>query len=152
MSMSHTVSSKPGALFGSRFTPRFLCLAKKSSTGGSKRQGRSTVRVQAKSKAEEALQDVLQKGNGVLDTVVDFVPDNVPRPTAKIIAGIVGLTLTWWLIQKVLSTVVFFGVLGIAGFLFFQSQGGGGKGSTPLPDDDVDDPMATAKNIMDKYK
>lgn len=44
----------------------------------------------------------LQKGNEALDFVVDLIPDSVPRSTARLGAGIVGVALAWFIVQKVI--------------------------------------------------
>lgn len=142
--------AKPALCHCTSFVPRFSRTLRKSSSNGLKSQRRPVQRIQAKSEAEDKLRDVIQKGNGILDTVVDFVPESVPRPTAKILAGILGLAVTWWLVQKILSTVVFFAILGIGGFLFLQSQSSGNF--SDRDDDDDDDAMSRARKIMDKYK
>jgi TATA-binding protein-associated factor len=94
------------------------------------------------------------------------VPASVPRPAAKAGVALAGAVAAFWVLQKVVSTVITLAVVG-AGLYFYLGRGsadGGGKEGEAGPrrrggsgdggdggDDDMDDPLAEARRIMSKY-
>jgi len=113
--------------------------------------------------------DALKVGGGLVEAAADFVPASVPRPAAKAGVALVGVALAFWLLQKVVSTVLTLALLGGGLYLYLsragggegegeskgassRRQGGGGKGDSDGGDDDADDdPLAEARRIMSKY-
>ncbi|EIE25230.1 hypothetical protein COCSUDRAFT_52800 [Coccomyxa subellipsoidea C-169] len=103
--------------------------------------------VRAEDKIREKLDGALRSGNKLADSAADLLPESVPRGAAKIgVVGVGGL-VAFWLLQKVLSTFVFLGVLGGGAYLWLKlssnddSDGG-----------DSGDALTDAKRIMDKYR
>jgi hypothetical protein len=103
-------------------------------------------------------------GGGLVEAAADFVPPSVPRPVAKAGVALAGAGVAFWLLQKVVSTVLTLVLLG-GGLYFYLSRagggeeqgaserraGGGGGGRGGGGDDDDDDPLAEARRIMSKY-
>ncbi|KAK9820120.1 hypothetical protein WJX72_006336 [[Myrmecia] bisecta] len=102
------------------------------------------------------LERVIKLGNSYAETASSLIPDSVPRPLAK--AGVLGLTgvVSLWLLNKVVSTALTVAVLAGAVFLWYKVSSGGdsdeGGSSSNGAYDDSDDPLSSAKRIMDKYK
>ncbi|CAL8461797.1 g1328 [Coccomyxa elongata] len=104
--------------------------------------------IRAEDKVRETLDGFLRNGNKLADTAADLLPASVPRGAAKVgVIGVGGL-LAFWLLQKVLSTFLFLGLLGGAAFLWLKlsNKDGGGDGGGD------GDALADAKRIMDKYR
>jgi hypothetical protein len=64
--------------------------------------------------------DVVRVGRGLVDSASELVPESVPRPVAKGGVALVGVMLAFWLLQKVVSTVLTFVLLGGAAYLYFR--------------------------------
>lgn len=102
----------------------------------------------------------MKVGGGIVDAAADLVPESVPRPVAKAGVALAGAGVAFWLLQKVVSTVITLAVIG-AGLYFYLGRGGAsdeGAGSSSRRsgggnnnDDDDDDPLAEARRIMSKY-
>ncbi|PNW71985.1 hypothetical protein CHLRE_16g687200v5 [Chlamydomonas reinhardtii] len=131
---------------------------------------RAALRVRAaKDDKDDMVSGVFKTASGLVDKAADLVPDSVPRSTAKAGVTVAGVMFTFWVLNKVISGVVTLAVLAGIGYYFLTQQGkddddaidvtpkagggkagggkaGGGKGS------DLDDPLAEARKIMDKYK
>ncbi|GBF96177.1 hypothetical protein Rsub_08925 [Raphidocelis subcapitata] len=108
-----------------------------------------------------ALDTALTVGRGFVDSASALVPESVPRPLAKGGVAALGVLLAFWLLQKVLSTLLTVALLGGAAFLYFRStssggggddNGGGGGGGGRGAKDDPTDPLADAKRIMQKWR
>ncbi|KAL3140664.1 hypothetical protein ABBQ32_005230 [Trebouxia sp. C0010 RCD-2024] len=94
---------------------------------------------------------ILRLANGVTNSAASLVPATVPRPVAKLgVVGVCGI-IALWLFGKVVSTLFTLAAVGGAIFLFVKS-----KGSTETTDNSndaaADDPLASARRILDKYK
>ena len=59
--------------------------------------------------------------------------------------------LSCWLMQ-VVSTLFTFALVAGAGYVFLKSRSGSTSSSIQGSDDGGDDPLASARRIMDKYK
>jgi len=66
------------------------------------------------------LPDALSIGRGLVDSASDLVPASVPRPVAKGGVAVFGVMVVFWLLQKVVSTVLTFVLLGGAAYLYFR--------------------------------
>lgn len=109
----------------------------------------------------ETLDNALGVARSVVETASDLVPESVPRPVAKGGVAVAGGIIAFWLLQKVVSTVLTLVLLGGAAYLYFRSSSsdsdsggssGGGSSSSGGRGDDLDDPLTDARRIMDKYK
>mmetsp|Transcript_4621 Transcript_4621/g.12868 ORF Transcript_4621/g.12868 Transcript_4621/m.12868 type:complete len:162 (-) Transcript_4621:221-706(-) len=109
------------------------------------------VRANDRDEIGKKVNQVMETANNAVDGVTDLIPESVPRSTAKLGVIGVGFLLTFWVFQKVLSTVITLAVLGAAGYFFYNSSGMG-SGSGEDIDVDGSDPLKDAKKIMDKYK
>jgi TATA-binding protein-associated factor len=103
--------------------------------------------------------DALKVGGGLVDAAADMVPPSVPRPVAKAGVALAGAGVAFWLLQKVVSTVITLAVIG-GGLYFYLARSGGDGGERSSSssskgggggDDDDDDPLAEARRIMSKY-
>ncbi|BDA41475.1 hypothetical protein COCOBI_02-2560 [Coccomyxa sp. Obi] len=135
-------------MFGTpvRLQPTSTNVAQKLRKRGVRNRKYSSIR--AEDKVRETLDGALRNGNKLADTAADLLPASVPRGAAKVgVIGVGGL-LTFWLLQKVLSTFLFLGLLGGAAFLWLKlsNKDGGGDGGGD------GDALADAKRIMDKYR
>lgn len=84
------------------------------------------------------------------DGIASVLPESIPRPVAKatVIGGLA--LVAWWLLQKVISFVLFLGVIGGGLYLWYRisdnsgddGKGGGGRNEA----------LSEAQKIMDKYK
>eukprot|EP00873_Tetraselmis_striata_P021868 jgi/Tetstr1/442132/TSEL_030286.t1 len=52
------------------------------------------------------LEGVVKRANGVVDGIVDLVPESVPRGTARIAVIGGGVLLVFTILQKIISTVI----------------------------------------------
>jgi len=102
---------------------------------------------------EKKFDGVLKTANGMVDGVVDLVPESVSRGTARIAVIGGGLLLAFTLLQKIVSTVFTLAILAAAAYYFVNMSGGE---ASPRGEDidagDADDPVNKARKIMDKYK
>lgn len=143
-------------------------LAAPLARGGAARS-RSCLHVQAKqhggTTGNAALDSALATGKGLVESAASLVPESVPRPVAKGGVAVVGGLLAFTLLQKLVSTVLTVALLGGAAWWYFQSSSSGGGGGSSgdagsssgggggrRDDDALDDPLAEARRIMDKYK
>ena len=78
----------------------------------------------------------------------------MPRPVAKGGIAAVGAVLLVSFVGKLISTVVFLGLLAAGGYFLLQQQGssGSGKGKKKGGSGAGSDALAEARRIMDKYK
>lgn len=120
---------------------------------------RAAVQVHAKEKTtgNAALDNALDVGKGLVDSAANLVPESVPRPVAKTGVAVVGGLIAFTILQKLISTVLTIALLGGAAWFYFQYSGsdnGSSSKSSGKQDSDVDldDPLAEARRIMDKYK
>eukprot|EP00882_Tetradesmus_deserticola_P002756 GHRQ01002929.1.p1 GENE.GHRQ01002929.1~~GHRQ01002929.1.p1 ORF type:complete len:160 (+),score=51.38 GHRQ01002929.1:327-806(+) len=125
---------------------------------------RSAVIVQAKDRTtgNAALDNVIGAGQGFVESAADLVPANVPRPLAKGGVAVATGLVAFWVLQKLVFTVLTIALLGGAAWFYFQYSGGsgssgggssgGGSSSRRADDGDFDDPLSEARRIMDKYK
>ncbi|KAF6262436.1 hypothetical protein COO60DRAFT_626864 [Scenedesmus sp. NREL 46B-D3] len=123
---------------------------------------RSALVVQAKDRTtgNAALDNVISAGQGFVESAADLVPANVPRTVAKGGVAVATGLVAFWILQKLVSTVLTIALLGGAAWFYFQYSGGsgdsgssgGGGGSKRADDSDLDDPLSEARRIMDKYK
>lgn len=96
---------------------------------------------------------------GLVESVSNMVPETVPRPAAKAGVAIVGGLLLFTLLKQVLSGVFTLVVLGGLAYVFLI-KGTGKDDSIDVSssskrvkeDDNDDDPLSQARNIMNKYK
>jgi len=100
---------------------------------------------------------IVKAGKNALDAGTDLVPDTIPRNVARIIVGVVGVSIITYALRALFSTALF--ILAIAGFSYLAyiylnkdsdsgTGGGGGGGSSRSTDDSLEE----ARRIMDKYK
>ncbi|PNH08545.1 hypothetical protein TSOC_004892 [Tetrabaena socialis] len=109
---------------------------------------------------DDALSGVVKSVSGMVDKATDMVPESVPRPAAKAGVALAGVMVVFWVVSGVVTLALFAGV----GYYLLTQQGkdsddaidvpppskrGGSKGKGG---DDLDDPLAEARKIMDKYK
>eukprot|EP00879_Flechtneria_rotunda_P001202 GHRR01001349.1.p1 GENE.GHRR01001349.1~~GHRR01001349.1.p1 ORF type:complete len:154 (+),score=41.52 GHRR01001349.1:415-876(+) len=120
---------------------------------------RRPVRAQAKQRTtgNEAIDNAIQTGKGFVESAANLVPESVPRPVAKGGVAVAGVILAFWVLQKLVSTVLTIALLGGAAWFYFQYGGGNGSAgaagsSSKGSDASLDDPLAEARRIMDKYK
>eukprot|EP00882_Tetradesmus_deserticola_P012208 GHRQ01012935.1.p1 GENE.GHRQ01012935.1~~GHRQ01012935.1.p1 ORF type:complete len:140 (+),score=37.88 GHRQ01012935.1:398-817(+) len=109
-----------------------------------------------------SLVDVIGAGQGFVESAADLVPANVPRPLAKGGVAVATGLVAFWVLQKLVFTVLTIALLGGAAWFYFQYSGGsgssgggssgGGSSSRRADDGDFDDPLSEARRIMDKYK
>eukprot|EP00879_Flechtneria_rotunda_P015376 GHRR01016075.1.p1 GENE.GHRR01016075.1~~GHRR01016075.1.p1 ORF type:complete len:163 (+),score=48.14 GHRR01016075.1:268-756(+) len=104
-----------------------------------------------------AVADAIQTGKGFVESAANLVPESVPRPVAKGGVAVAGVILAFWVLQKLVSTVLTIALLGGAAWFYFQYGGGNGSAgaagsSSKGSDASLDDPLAEARRIMDKYK
>ena len=59
-------------------------------------------------------------GRGFVNSASDLVPASVPRPVAKGGVAVAGVMIAFWLMQKVLSTLLTVALLGGAAWLYFR--------------------------------
>ena len=69
---------------------------------------------------DNPLEGVLSVGKGFVDSAADLVPDSVPRPVARGGVAVAGAVVAFWLLQKVVSTLLTVALLGGAAFLYFR--------------------------------
>ncbi|KAK9845046.1 hypothetical protein WJX74_010015 [Apatococcus lobatus] len=114
----------------------------------------------AEDNVNKQLTGLAKTGNKAVDSAASFLPATIPRPLGKAgIVGVVGL-VGFWLLNKVISTVVTFALLGAAAVIAFRAaerntstdSGSGSSSSSKGGSDDPNDPLAAARRIMDKYK
>lgn len=120
-----------------------------------------TTKTKTKTK-KKTKTDALKVGGGLVDAASDLVPSSVPRPVAKAGVALAGAGVAFWVLQKVVSTVITLAVVGV-GVYFYLGRGAssdGGKdddaagsrrGGNGGNGDDMDDPLAEARRIMSKY-
>lgn len=100
----------------------------------------------------------LSAATAAVDAATSLVPESVPRPLAKGGIAAVGVLLLVSFVGKLISTVVFLGLLAAGGYFLLQQQGGsgsgGGKGKKKGggSGNAGSDALAEARRIMDKYK
>ena len=102
----------------------------------------------------------LSAATAAVDAAASLVPDSVPRPLAKGGIAAVGAVLLVSFVGKLISTVVFLGLLAAGGYFLLQQQGSGGgsggkgkkKGGGGGGGGAGSDALAEARRIMDKYK
>uniref|UniRef100_A0A383W2U3 Uncharacterized protein n=1 Tax=Tetradesmus obliquus TaxID=3088 RepID=A0A383W2U3_TETOB len=149
------VSATPGR------TRQQLCWTSRSAC-----RHRSALIVQAKDRTtgNAALDTVISAGQGFVESASNMVPENVPRPVAKTGVAVATGLVAFWVLQKLVSTVLTIALLGGAAWFYFQYAGGSGDGgssgsgggasssSKRAVDGDLDDPLSEARRIMDKYK
>ncbi|KAG2435784.1 hypothetical protein HXX76_006980 [Chlamydomonas incerta] len=123
---------------------------------------RAALRVRAaKEDKDDMVSGAFKTASGLVDKAADLVPESVPRSTAKAGVTVASVMFVFWVLNKVISGVVTLAVVAGVGYYFLTQQGkdddaidvtpksggkGGAKGS------DLDDPLAEARKIMDKYK
>ncbi|KAK9864047.1 hypothetical protein WJX84_007651 [Apatococcus fuscideae] len=123
------------------------------------RKPRHITTAEAKNDINKQLSGLARTGNRAVDSAASFLPATVPKPFGKAgIYGVVGI-VGFWLLNKVISTVVTFALLGAAAVIAFRaaerstsSDRDAGSGSSKSSSEDPDDPLAAARRIMDKYK
>jgi len=118
---------------------------------------RQIAQAKEKTTGNEALDTAIDVGKGLVESAANLVPESVPRPMAKGGVALAGGIIAFWLLQKVLSTFITLALLGGAAYLYFRSSSsndssGGSGGGSKGRGDDLDDPLADARRIMDKYK
>ncbi|GFR50406.1 hypothetical protein Agub_g12623 [Astrephomene gubernaculifera] len=110
----------------------------------------------------------IKAASGLVDKATELVPESVPRPAAKAGVTIAGVMFVFWLLQKVISGVLTLALFAGLGYYFLSKQSGDGDDDaidvTPgssgsgsgkgrgKSGDNLDDPLAEARRIMDKYK
>ncbi|KAG2451243.1 hypothetical protein HYH02_003850 [Chlamydomonas schloesseri] len=126
------------------------------------RQRSVALRVRAaKEDKDDMVAGAFKAASGFVDKAADLVPESVPRATAKAGVTVAGVMFVFWVLNKVISGVVTLAIFAGLGYYFLTQQGGkdddavdvtpkapGGKGKGS----DLDDPLAEARKIMDKYK
>ncbi|GLC41585.1 hypothetical protein PLESTB_000699400 [Pleodorina starrii] len=129
------------------------------------------VLVRASNDSKDSLvSDAIKAASGLVDKATELVPESVPRPAAKTGVTIAGIMFIFWLLQKVISGVVTLALFAGVGYYFLTQQGAGADKDGDAIDvtsssssssskkkggrsgDDLDDPLAEARRIMDKYK
>ena len=100
------------------------------------------------------LSTALSAATAAVDAAASLVPASVPRPVAKGGIAAVGAVLLVSFVGKLISTVVFLGLLAAGGYFLLQQQGssGSGKGKKKGGSGAGSDALAEARRIMDKYK
>mmetsp|Transcript_17691 Transcript_17691/g.21212 ORF Transcript_17691/g.21212 Transcript_17691/m.21212 type:complete len:191 (+) Transcript_17691:164-736(+) len=104
---------------------------------------------------------VLSVGSQYLSTVASVIPESVPRPLAKVIAGVVSLVLVTWCLKAVFNVFFSLAALAAAAVVGWKVMNRGStedeeaaakKDQDVQVDDDDDVSLAEARRIMDKYK
>eukprot|EP00873_Tetraselmis_striata_P008508 jgi/Tetstr1/428772/TSEL_018760.t1 len=111
------------------------------------------VRAGGRDEVQGKLEGVVKRANGVVDGIVDLVPESVPRGTARIAVIGGGVLLVFTILQKIISTVITVAVLVAAGWFFLNVNSGERSAlGEDIDAGDADDPVKKARSIMDKYK
>ncbi|EFJ48606.1 hypothetical protein VOLCADRAFT_104657 [Volvox carteri f. nagariensis] len=115
----------------------------------------------SKDSKDDVVSGAIKAANGLVDKATDLVPETVPRPAARAGVAIASVMFIFWLLQKVISGVLTLALFAGVGYYFLTQQmadkddtidvtppskKGGRSG------EDLDDPLAEARRIMDKYK
>lgn len=114
-----------------------------------------------KTTGNATIDNALEVGGNLVESAASLVPDSVPRGVAKGGVAVAGVLVAFWVLQKLVSTVLTVALLGGAAWFYFQYGGSSGSsddsskrssGSSGSKDVDLNDPLAEARRIMDKYK
>ncbi|GIL82788.1 hypothetical protein Vretimale_8349 [Volvox reticuliferus] len=124
------------------------------------RTGAVLVRCSKESK-EDAMSGAIKAASGLVDKATDLVPESVPRPAARAGVAIAGVMFVFWMLQKVISGVLTLAIFAGVGYYFLTKQAAENDDTIDVTppakkggrtDDNMDDPLAEARRIMDKYK
>ncbi|KXZ54872.1 hypothetical protein GPECTOR_4g944 [Gonium pectorale] len=122
-----------------------------------RRCGLAVIVQASKDDKDDAIAGAIKTASGLVDKATDLVPDSVPRPAAKAGVTIAGIMFA---ISGVITLALFAGV----GYYFLTQQAGKDDDAIDVPppskksggaggkEQDLDDPLAEARRIMDKYK
>ncbi|CAN1131287.1 hypothetical protein LINPERHAP1_LOCUS10190 [Linum perenne] len=128
-----------------------------------RRNSRSTPAiVAAQSNFLRVIQTVWKVGRDGIDAGTRLVPESIPRPIARISAGVVLVTVSLFLIKSFLSTVFFaLATMGLVYFLFIalnkdedpkRGSDDSNRFSSSSSFSSEDEALKEARRIMEKYK